>query len=114
MSTVLSYSPGQLATIAWQVLNAQGFRVDGYGGAPIIARIILPNLTVLPGFPVAMNVLDVGLYNYSFLLPTGAASVGTYLVDIYWYDPDTLQVQQDFIQINVTSPYGIYSVIPIA
>ena len=114
MSTVLSYSPGQLATIAWQVINSEGFRVDGYGGAPIIARVILPNLSVLTGFPVAMTALDVGFYNYSFLLPTGATSVGTYLVDIYWYDPDTLQLQQDFIQINVTSPYGIYSVIPIA
>jgi hypothetical protein len=113
MSTVLSYSPGQVATLVQQVLNLDGYRADGYAGPPIIARIVFPNLTLASGYPVAMTKLDTGLYNYSFRLPTGGASVGTYIVDIYWYHPNTLQLQQNFIQINVTSPYGVYSIAPV-
>jgi len=112
-NTVLTYSPGQVATVFWQILNLDGYRVDGYGGAPVITRVVLPNLTVAAGYPVSMNRFDVGLYVYSFTLPTGAASVGSYLVDIQWYNPDTLQLQEDFVQIVVNSPYGVYSVIPI-
>lgn len=113
MSTVLSYSPGQIATVAQQILNLDGYRVDGYGGAPIVAKVILPNLTLATGYPISMTRLDIGLYNYSFTLPTGPSSIGTYLVDLYWYHPDTFQLQQNFIQINVSSPYGVYSVIPV-
>jgi hypothetical protein len=113
MSTVLTYSPGQTATIFWQVTNIDGYRVDGYGGPPTIARVIIPNLTQATGYPIVMTRLDVGLFIYSFPLPIGAISVGSYLVDIQWFNPDTLQLQEDFVQIVVNSPYGTYSVIPV-
>lgn len=117
MSTVLSYSPGQTVTIVQQVLNLDGYRADGYSfsgsgfaGAPVIARVIYPNFMLAPSFPVSMTKLDTGLYSHSFTLPSGAAAVGLYIVDIYWYHPNTLSLQQDIVQINVTAPFGLYSI----
>ena len=113
MSTVLSYSPGQTATIVWQVFNLDGYRADGYAGAPIIERVVLPSLSFATGYPVAMNRLDTGLYTYSFLLPSGAVAVGMYIVDLSWYSPDTMSLQQDIVLINVTAPYGVYGAVTI-
>lgn len=110
MTTVLSYSPGQTVTIIQQVLNLDGYRADGAQGAPVISRILLPGFTLATGYPVSMSQLDTGLYNYSFVLPTGAVAVGTYVVDLYWYSPDTGQLQQDFISVLVTAPFGLYSI----
>jgi hypothetical protein len=90
-----------------------GYVVDGYG-APIIARIIRPDFSLFvidPPCPVAMTYVDTGLYTFSFVLPTGAAAVGTYIVDIFWYHPTTLCLQQDYIQVVVNAPYGIYSAV---
>jgi hypothetical protein len=108
--------PGQRVTIIQQVLNTDGYREDGYSftysgplGAPVIARVILPDYTLDVNFPAAMTKLDTGLYVFSFTLPTGATSVGTYIVDIYWYHPTTHQLQQEIIQVAVTAPYGLYS-----
>ena len=119
MSNVLELQPGQTATIIQQVLNADGYRQDGYSffgsgpnGVPVIARIIGPGFALLPNYPVAMAKLDTGLYAYSFILPTGGTSVGLYVVDIYWYHPTTFALQQDVTLLNVTAPFGIYSVIP--
>lgn len=117
MSIVLAQMPGQTVTIIHQVLNTDGYRQDGYivpgnsgpQGEPVITRVILPGLTLANGFPVAMIKLDTGLYSYSFTLPTGAISVGIYTVDIYWYNPSTFALQQDFVLINVTAPFGMYS-----
>jgi len=108
MTDILSYQPGQTATIVKQVF-ADGYRSDGYLGAPIIARIILPGFTLASGFPATMTKLDTGLYTYSFVIPTGAVAVGLYIVDIYWYDPITFALQQDAVLLNVSAPYGIYS-----
>jgi peptidoglycan hydrolase-like protein with peptidoglycan-binding domain len=114
MSTVLSYMPGQTATIVQQTFNSDGYRADGYSpygsGDPVVARIIFPDSTVATGYPQPMNKLDVGLFNFSFKLPTGAAAVGTYIVDIYWYHPTTAQLQQDIVQIVVFAPFGLYGV----
>lgn len=117
MSNILSYSPGQTATIIHQVLNVDGYRSDGYNfidsgpaGAPMIARIVYPDFSLAPNYPVAMTKLDTGLYTFSFTLPSGAVSVGLYIVDIYWYHPTTHVLQQDLVQIIVTSPFGQYSI----
>jgi len=116
MSTVLSHTPSQKVTIVQQVLNSDGYREDGYSfsgsglnGAPVITRIILPGFTLSAGYPATMNKLDTGLYTYSFFLPKGATAVGTYIVDISWYHPTTFALQQDFVQIEVTAPYGLFS-----
>lgn len=116
MSTVLAQMPGQVATIVWQVFNSDGYRADGYSisgsgldTAPVIARVVMPNLTLAANFPVSMLKLDTGLYSYNIQLPTGAIAVGTYIVDIYWYHPTTMALQQDVVLVTVTAPYGIYS-----
>lgn len=116
MSTVLAHQPGQPVTIIQQVFNLDGYREDGYSfsgsgplGAPVIARIIFPGFTLASGYPQAMTKLDKGLYSYTFTLPQGAAAVGLYIVDIYWYHPTTFALQQDVVQVNVTAPFGLYS-----
>jgi hypothetical protein len=108
-TTVLSYTPGQTATIVQQTFNLDGYRADGYLGAPVIARVILPGFTLATGYPLAMTKLDTGLYASSLTLPNGAVAVGIYIVDIYWYHPTTLALQQDVQLINVTAPFGLYS-----
>jgi len=115
MSNVLLYSPGQTVTIIQEVLNLDGYRSDGYDfygsgvlGAPVIARIILPNFTLAAAYPAVMTKLDTGLYSFSFVLPRGATAVGTYIVDGYWYHPSTLKLQQSFTQVVVNAPYGQY------
>lgn len=117
MSNVLSYFPGQKVTIIQQVFNSDGYRADGYSfidsgplGAPVIARIIFPDFSLAVGYPVAMVKLDTGLYSFSFTLPSGATSVGLYVIDIYWYHPTTHALQQDIAQVVVTAPFGSYSI----
>lgn len=114
MSHFLSCVPGQPVTVVQQVLNSDGYRADGYLGAPVIARIVYPDFSLAPGYPLSMFKLDTGLYAFSFVLPFGAAAVGVYIIDIYWYHPTTLALQQDIQQINVTAPYGLYSVNTVA
>ena len=116
MTIVLSQMPGQVVTIVHQILNADGYRVDGYSPsgsgldtAPVIARVVLPNFTLASNFPVQMIKLDAGLYSYNIQIPHGAISVGLYIVDIYWYHPDTFSLQQDVVLINITAPFGIYN-----
>lgn len=117
MPTILNYSPGQTVSVIQQVFNSDGYRADGYNfsgsgplGAPVISRIIYPNLSIAAGYPVAMRKLDTGFYIYTFTLPTGAAAVGTYVVDGYWYDPATFKLRQDYFQIVVSAQYGQYSI----
>jgi len=107
-TTVLTYMPGQTVTIVQQVLNLDGYRVDGYvytgvsgpNGEPKIARVVAPDLSELPSFPATMAKLDTGLYAVSFTLPSTISAIGLYIVDIYWYHPDTHQLQQDMIFIQ--------------
>jgi len=106
----LSYSPGQLVTVFVQTVDGYGVRQDGY--VPIITRILYPDLSIPSNFPKNMNRIDVGLYYFQFQLPTGAAAVGSYLVDIVYQDPTTLANRNCIIQVLVSAPYGIYSAIP--
>jgi hypothetical protein len=118
MSTVLAQFPGQIVTVVQQVLNSDGYRADGYvvpgvsgpDGEPVIARVILPGLTLASGYPATMSQLDTGLYAFTFTLPSGAVSVGLYAVDIYWYNPSTYALQQELVFVNVTAPFGVYSI----
>jgi hypothetical protein len=109
--------PGQTVTIVQQVFNLDGYRADGYDfsssgldGAPVIARVINPDFSLNTAFPAVMNKLDTGLYVLSFVLPSGAAAVGTYIVDGYWYHPTTLALQQTITEVVVNAPFGLYSV----
>src|ERR1700722_19573367 len=86
MTTILQYSPGQTATIWQEIKDANGVRTnDGY--VPVITRIIVPEFTLMAGYPQGMTQFDIGLYYFQFTLPVGAASIGSYLVDIIYLNP---------------------------
>ncbi len=131
MLQTLFYSPGQTATIFVETLDLNGVRadaeVDGYLGEsvededyfdgyidgyhnPMISRLVFPDLTLADDYPVHMVKLDVGLYYYQFVLPTGATAVGSYLVDVSYTDPSTLYTKTSLYQISVNAPYGNYSI----
>ncbi len=104
---ILSYSPGAKATIILETLNAMGVRADGY--MPTVTRIIFPDLTLAADYPQDMTALDVGLFYFEFILPTGATAVGTYLVDVMYNEPDTADYFMELYQIIVNAPYGNFT-----
>lgn len=109
MSDILNYTPGQQVTFYQEVKDGYNQRTDD-GYIPVVTRIILPSFSLAAGYPQAMTRLDVGLYYFQFILPVGAAGVGTYFVDITYMDPDTTLMVNDSRQIIVTAPFGNYGV----
>lgn len=108
MTQILSYFPGQKATIYLETKDGYGTREDS-PSLPVVSRIIFPTLTLATGYPQPMIHLDTGLYYYQFVLPTGAVSVGNYLVDVSYINPDNMAVNSEIYQIIVTAPFGNFS-----
>jgi hypothetical protein len=108
MSFVLNYTPGQQVTFVFETLDGYGERADGYA-VPYVSRIIFPNLSLAACYPQNMIRLDVGLFTFQFVLPKNAASIGSYIVDIVYYDPDTGLTKNTFCQVVCNAPYGLYS-----
>lgn len=108
MTTTLSYFPGQLVTFFQEIIDVNGVRIDGYA-APIVSRIIFPAFTLASGYPQSMTKLDTGLYYAQFTLPTGASSIGSYLVDITYTNPSNSLTNHNIYQIVVTAPFGTYN-----
>jgi hypothetical protein len=112
MTEILQYFPGMQATIFLETLDANGQRTDdGYGSytVPVVNRIILPGCTLAAGYPQPMTQLDVGLYTFQFILPIGAVSIGSYLVDVV-YTNYVGYVNYQTYQIIVTAPFGNFGV----
>src|ERR1700722_13522213 len=107
MFNTIQYAPGQLATVFLETLDGYGQRADGYI-IPVITRLVFPDLTLAAGYPTNMTQLDVGLYYYHFVLPTGAVSIGSYLLDIAYANPTTAYINTALYQIIVTAAYGVY------
>lgn len=107
MSDILNYSPGQTVTFYQEVKDGYNQRTDD-GYVPVVVRVIVPGFTLASGYPLAMTRIDVGLYYFQFVLPTGGTAVGTYFVDIVYIDPVTSLLVSDSRQILVTAPYGVY------
>lgn len=107
--TVLNYTPGQIVEILHQITDGY-VRVDGYS-TPVISRVILPDFTTSPLYPLNMVRISTGLYYHKFTLPTGSAALGTYIVDLSWTDPAN-NTHQDIIQVVVSASYGLFSVSP--
>lgn len=111
MGQVLSYFPGQVVTVWTQTLDGYtGLRSDPVS-YPMVNRIILPGFTLAAGYPQAMNRLDVGLYYAQFQVPTGAASIGSYLIDVSWPSINPLDgysagISYALYELIVTAPYG--------
>ena len=108
MSQILFQSPGQQVTLVLETL-------DGYQRAdspvlPSIVRVFFPTLTLASGYPQNMVRISTGFYVFTFGLPQGATSVGTYVVDVAWQDPHTGNPAQTYYQVVVTAPFGNYSV----
>ena len=108
---ILQYSPGSVVTIVFQTLGPDGYREDGYY-IPSINRIILPDLTQSSLYPLPMNRIDVGLYQHKFSLPTGAVSIGSYIVDIKYYDSVGSPKEDLFQIICSVSGGGSFSISP--
>lgn len=108
MTQILSYFPGQKATVFLEVKDGYGTRVDA-PTLPVVTRVIFPGLTVATGYPQSMIQLDTGLYYHQFILPTGAVSVGTYLVDVSYVNPNNSAINSETYQIIVTAPFGNFS-----
>lgn len=113
MTEILQYFPGQQVTIFLETLDANGQRTnDGYDGytVPVVTRIILPGFTLAIGYPQPMKQLDIGLYTFQFILPTGAVAVGSYLVDVAYISAINGFVNYQTYQIIVTAPFGNYGI----
>lgn len=113
MNSVLYYNPGQQVSVVFETLNNTGSRAESSGDgytAPTIERIIFPNLSLAAGYPKLMTRLDIGLYLAQFTLPTQATAVGTYIVDISYFDPGTGNPKQTFVQVVVSAPGGQYTI----
>lgn len=112
MTQILYYNPGQQVTIVLETLDLNGARADGYI-APIVERIILPGLTLASGYPQPMNRIDVGLYYFQFILPFGAISIGSYIVDVLYENPAIGMMTSMAYQVvvnAVTGNFGLSSI----
>ena len=96
-----------IAVQAWSI-SATGGRANSLT-TPIVSRIILPDLTLAVGYPKNMIKIDTGLYYFSFVLPVGAISVGSYLVDMSYTNPVNEVITNTACQIVVNAPYGNWS-----
>jgi hypothetical protein len=109
MTTILNYTPGQTATFYQEVLDGYGVRTDD-GYIPVITRVILPGFTLSDAYPQSMMRFDVGLYYFQLTIPSGAASLGTWFVDIAYLNPVSLLVVSASWQIVVLAPFGNFGI----
>src|SRR5713226_3143059 len=110
MEYVLQYFPGQRDTIWLETLDGYGVRTDS-ASIPTITRVILPNFTLSSNYPQEMTRFDTGLYYGSFIVPTGGASVGNYLIDVIYISPiaDGYHINTAMYQLVVQAPFGNFS-----
>lgn len=111
----LSANPDQNVTIAIQVLDGYGQRTDGYtsdGYTPQVDFVITPNGSQFSGYPENMARISEGLYNSTIVIPSGIASVGTYLASVSWIHPDNGTTQYELFLIHVARPFGVATVTP--
>jgi len=106
MNTVLNYTPGQQATIYFQLVDANGVRTDD-GYVPVVVQILMPTLYPCSSltFPINMTNIDTGLYYFQYAIPSGAAAVGSYLIDVAYLAADGY-VNNEIYQLIVTAPFG--------
>jgi hypothetical protein len=128
MISYINCIPGQKITLLQEVLNINNERtdsveLDGYSDGyfdgyydgyyyPIITEIISPSESLLDNYPATMEKFSVGLYKHNFIVPKGSSSIGTFIVNIEYYD-DLLNKKHNTIAIIVTPPFGNTTVIPV-
>ncbi len=112
---ILNYFPGQIATIFLEVTDGYNHvRLDSTT-TPKVMQVIYPDLSLASGFPQNMTKIDSGLYTFQFTIPTGASSVGSYLLDVQYTSPLTQggdsgnDLSRKIYQLIVNAPFGLYS-----
>ncbi len=119
MTQILEYSPGQKITLFLDTKNSDGYYADGYYSdgysidgyeSPVLYRMINPDFSLNQLFPQAMTKFATGLYYIEYTLPSGAAAVGSYFIDIAYREPDTYLLKFQSYNIIVNAPFGLYSV----
>lgn len=110
MTQVLNYFPGAKVTIFLELTDGYQSRYEP-ASVPVVEKIIFPSLTLSEGYPMQMSELELGLYMHEFVLPTGAAAVGSYFVECVWVNPFTGLNSYKGFQIVVSAPYGNYSIV---
>jgi hypothetical protein len=108
MIQTLNFFPGQKAAVFLETVDGYGARTDS-PTLPVVSRIVFPNLTLAGGYPQNMVKLDTGLYYFTFILPSGAAAVGSYLVDVTFTNPANNETNSAAYQVIVSAPFGNYS-----
>lgn len=109
MTTILNHTPGQRVTFFQEIKDGYGVRTDD-GYIPVVTRIVTPTFTLASGYPQVMIRLDTGLYYFQFTIPSGAASVGSYLADVAYLNPVNGRIINDIFQIVVTAPFGNFGI----
>lgn len=104
---ILYYSPGQKATIYLETKD--GYQRISSPELPILEFLYLPDGTKSKDYPESLTLLEDGIYYINIVLPSGGTSVGSYLADIKYVHPTTLEIMHELTHIIVTAPYGIYS-----
>lgn len=105
---ILQYFPGQRVTLFLEVVDGYG-RVDSLS-TPQIDGILMPDFTAMVGYPQNMIRLGTGLYYHQFMLPTGAASVGSFLAEASYNYQDGY-VNSQLYQIVVNAAFGNFGVV---
>ena len=116
MIPVLSYFPGQTATIFLEVTDGySNVRVDSID-LPSITQVIYPDLSAAENYPQDMTRIGLGLYTFQLTIPSGAVAVGSYLVDVIYRSPFTAggnsgdDINYAAYQIIVNAPFGSYGI----
>jgi len=118
LSGSLNYTCGQEVIIFLETKNSignyadgyyLGYPIDGYT-APVIERVILPNMTLASNYPRPLIKFDTGIYYGIFQLLSTIESVGTYFVIVAYLNPDNNSIQHISYQVVVSLPFGPYSI----
>ena len=103
-------NPGQTISITVQTLDGYGDRAD-VASLPRVMSVVYPNLNPVLGYPQNMENIGTGLYTHQPTLPTGPASLGTFIVSTLYTGLNGNPVWDLFL-IQVALPFGNSSVSP--
>lgn len=104
-------NPGQTVSLVVQTIDGYGARQDG--SVPMVMSIYFPERVLAEGFPQAMTRLQQGLYVYDIIIPSGLASLGTFIISIFYSQPGTGDHVWQVFNVNVARPFGNSSASPI-
>lgn len=115
MDQILSYFPGQKATIFLETKTSDGYRADSLV-LPFISNIfkfaspdgytIYDGYLGLDGYNQPFTRISIGLYFAQITLPKTASSVGSYLVDATYVNPNNGFPNTQTYQLIVNAPFG--------